>query len=58
MGLFKVEPTWNESQRRNNQIANPDLEQLLPSRTSSASKSNLLEHDILVEVDAVESDIE
>lgn len=51
-------PTRYESKRSNDDISSGNLEEFLPCRTRLTSISDLLKHDILVEVDAIEPAIE
>lgn len=45
----------NEAKRGNDHVSSRDLEHLLPRCTFLAIEADLLEDDILVEVDAVET---
>lgn len=47
--------TRNESQSRDDQVTNTDFEQPVPCGTVLTIEANLLEHDILVEIDTVET---
>lgn len=50
--------TRYESKHGDDDVSSGDLEELLPWRTRRTSISNLLKHDILVKVDAIEPGIE
>lgn len=48
----------DEPERRDDQVPHPDLEQLVPRGPGLAVEPDLLQHDVLVEVHAVERDVE
>jgi hypothetical protein len=50
-----VDHTWNEAEGGDDHISGRDLEETLPGCALLAVISNLLQDDVLVEVDAVES---
>ena len=47
--------TWNETQCGNDDITDGDLEEAFPRRASLASEPDLLENDVLIQVDTVET---